>query len=65
MNSITVQLPEERIQKLRERAGQMGLSIEDLVCIGIDEILSQPDDPFAEGRTQPAANNSELYRRLL
>ncbi|MEH1778812.1 MAG: hypothetical protein V7K67_08150 [Nostoc sp.] len=39
MNSITIQVPDERLLKLQETANNLGVSIEELVLMGIEEIL--------------------------
>jgi len=37
-----MELPEERVEKLRELAQRLGISLEELVRVSIDELLSQP-----------------------
>jgi hypothetical protein len=41
MNSVTITIPDERWLKLQEIAASLNVSVEDLVLIGIEDLLSQ------------------------
>lgn len=64
MTQITVQLPAERMARLQERAAQLGVSLEQLVQLSIEELLSQPDEQFQKAAEYVLQKNAELYRRL-
>jgi predicted transglutaminase-like cysteine proteinase len=64
MSSITIDLPEEHLSKLREIAGRMGVSVEDLARMSIEELLAQPKEDFGRAADYVLNKNAELYRRL-
>jgi hypothetical protein len=43
MNTISIALSDERLLKLQKLAGELNLSIEELVLIGIENLLAQPE----------------------
>lgn len=64
MISITIALPDERLEQLQELAKQLNISTEELVRISIDELLSKPDNEFQQAAEFVLDKNDELYRRL-
>jgi plasmid stability protein len=64
MSSITIRLPEQQFDRLREIACRFGLSVEDLARISIEEMLAQPDEKFERAADHVLKKNDELYRRL-
>jgi len=64
MSSITIELPEERLQKLRELAAQLGVAPEELIRASVEGLLNRPDDRFRQAAEYVLKKNSELYRRL-
>ena len=64
MTTITVALPEDRLLKLKEIAARLRVTPEDLVRITIEELLSRPDEAFAQAADYILKKNDELYRRL-
>lgn len=62
--SLAFELSDEKARKLREKAEQFGLSLEELVQAGIDDFLNQPDERFQEALEHTLDKNSELYDRL-
>jgi hypothetical protein len=64
MSSITIDLPEEHLSKLREIAGRTGVSVKDLARMGIEELLAQPEEDFLRAADYVLKKNAELYRRL-
>ena len=64
MSSITIELPEERMQELRERAARFGVAPEELVRASVEGLLNRPDDRFKEAAEYVLKKNDELYRRL-
>ena len=64
MSSITIELPEERLQKLRELAAELGVTPEELLRASVEGLLNRPDDEFKQAAEYVLKKNSELYRRL-
>lgn len=64
MASISVTLPNDRLQKLQEIAARLGVTPEDLVRVSIEELLARPDDAFQQAVDYVLNKNAELYRRL-
>jgi len=64
MSSITVALPEERLEKLNEMARQLGVVPEELVRVSIEELLTRPEPDFEQVVDYVLKKNAELYRRL-
>ena len=64
MTTITIDLPKERAQKLREMALEFGVSMEDLARIGVEVLLSRPDEQFKKILEYVLKKNTDLYRRL-
>jgi hypothetical protein len=64
MSTITITLPDERLAKLREAAVRYGVTPEDLARVGVEELLSRPDEAFQQAVDYVLRKNDELYRRL-
>ena len=64
MGTITIMLPDERLSKLEDRAADLGISIEELVRLSVDELLAKPDDAFEQAISQVLEKNRDLYVRL-
>jgi antitoxin FitA len=64
MGRITVELPEERLQQLRELAAKLGVPPEELLRASIEGLLNHPDDRFRQAADYVLKKNAELYRRL-
>jgi hypothetical protein len=64
MTDLTIELSEEMLTKLRERASAYGISPEDLVHAGINRILESPESEFKKAVDYILKKNEELYRRL-
>ena len=48
MGTITVNLSEDRLSKLKKRAASLGVAPEDLILVSIEELLIQPDGAFVD-----------------
>ena len=46
MNTITITLSDERFAKLKEIAADYNVKPEELARVGVEELLSRPDDEF-------------------
>lgn len=64
MTSITIALPDDRMEQLQELAKQLKVSPEKLVLLSIDELLSKPKSEFQQAADFVLDKNDELYRRL-
>jgi len=64
MNAITLTLADDRLAQLQEMAARFQVSLEELVRVGVEELLAQPDDVFQRALTAVLEKNAELYRRL-
>ena len=64
MSSITIEMTEERLARLKEVAARLGVSPEDLARMGVEELLANPDEKFEEAARYVLEKNAELYRRL-
>ena len=64
MTTITVSLPEERLEQLRELARQAQVPPEELARAGLEDWLRQPRADFVQAARYVLQKNAELYRRL-
>lgn len=64
MTTITIELPSERLQKLQEMALRFGVSMEDLIRVSVEDMLTQPEEQFRKAARYVLKKNTELYRRL-
>jgi predicted transcriptional regulator len=64
MNAITITLSDDRLAQLQEMATRFQVSPEELVRVGVEELLAQPDDVFQRAVATVLKKNAELYRRL-
>lgn len=64
MNTITLALPEDRLLKLKEMAGRLGITPEDLVRVSVEELLGRPEEDFRKAADYVLKKNADLYRRL-
>ena len=64
MTTLTIQLPEKNLAKLKEKAARLNLSVEQLASVGVDDLLSRPDEAFEQVVEHILKKNAELYRRL-
>ena len=64
MSSITINISDEQLLKLREIAARLGVSPEDLARVSIVELLAQPEEKFERAAAYVLKKNAELYRRL-
>lgn len=64
MNTITINLPDERFVQLKEAAGRLGVSPEELARASIEDMLMLPDEIFRRTLDNLLKKNAELYQRL-
>ncbi|MEQ1843976.1 MAG: DNA-binding protein [Nitrospira sp.] len=64
MVTLTISLSDEEMQRLRALSTREGLTVEQMVSLGIHDFMSQPDDAFKTAAKRVMKKNAELYRRL-
>jgi antitoxin FitA len=64
MSAITVPLSEERLERLKALARQVGVAPEELARATLEDWLSQPREDFQQAALYVLRKNAELYRRL-
>jgi len=64
MTTITIELPSERLKKLQEMALKFGISMEELVRVSVEDMLTQPEEKFRTAAQYVLKKNTELYKRL-
>ena len=64
MSPITIHLPDDRAAKLRELAVNLGIALEDLVRLSIEDLLSKPAEDCQQAIDHILNKNKDLYERL-
>jgi antitoxin FitA len=64
MTTITIALPDERLRQLQEMAQRLRVAPEELILVGIEDLLSRRDDELERALDYVLRKNAELYRRL-
>lgn len=64
MKTIAIAIPDDRWQKLEETATRLGISLEELVLIGVEELLNRQEVAFQDAMEYVLKKNSQLYQRL-
>jgi predicted transcriptional regulator len=64
MNTLSINLPDEFLQKLKEVAIRYQVTPEELVLASIEEFLSRPEETFQMALEYVLKKNADLYRRL-
>jgi len=64
MSTITIVLPDDRVQKLEELANRFQVPLEELVRVSVEELLTRPEDQFQRALDYVLNKNAELYQRL-
>ncbi len=64
MTTITIPISDDRFVKLNELSHEFGVSLEDLIRISIEELLTQSDNKFQGAMDYVLDKNQELYQRL-
>jgi hypothetical protein len=62
--TLTIELPEARLERLLTLAHQAGVSPEALVQANLEVWLSQLPEDFSQAAQYVLQKNQELYRRL-
>ncbi len=64
MTTITIEIPRERIQQLKEYAELFGVSMEELVRASVEDMLAQPEEQLRKAMQYVLKKNAKLYKRL-
>ena len=64
MTSVTVTLSDAEMRRLEELSKREGLTVEQMVRLGINDFIGQPDESFRTAAMRVIEKNAELYRRL-
>ncbi|KOR36923.1 MULTISPECIES: hypothetical protein [Planktothricoides] len=64
MKNITISIPDDRLLKLEKTASNMGVSVEELLLMGVEAVVNQPEDSFNQAIAYVLNKNAELYQRL-
>ena len=64
MSTITITLPDERLNRLEHRAADLGITVEELVKMSLDELLAKTEEAFDQAVNRVMEKNKDLYERL-
>lgn len=64
MTSLTINLSDETLKLLKEKAELFRISPEDLIRLSLEDLLSRPDESFQNAMKYVVSKNADLYRRL-
>lgn len=64
MTTLTINLPDDRMITLQERAEELGVTPEELVRVSVEELLSRPESNFQHALNYVLKKNTDLYKRL-
>ncbi|MDE3017863.1 MAG: ribbon-helix-helix protein, CopG family [Nitrospirota bacterium] len=64
MATVKVSLSDEEMRRLEELSKREGLTVEQMVRLGIHDFISQPDETFHASAKRILEKNAELYHRL-
>ncbi len=64
MTSITIDIPDDQLQKLQSLAKAHGISPEELLRSSLEDWLSSPKPEFSDAASYVLKKNAELYKRL-
>lgn len=64
MNTITINLTDEKWRRLKEMAARLGIAPEELIQTTLNDLLTQPDESFKPALDYVLEKNKELYRKL-
>ncbi len=64
VETITITVTNDRLSKLRDVASDFNVTIEELIRLSIEDLLSQPEAAFQRAMEYTLDKNRELYQRL-
>jgi predicted DNA-binding protein len=63
MATLTISLSDEEMRRLEALGKREGLTAEQIMRLGINDFIGQPDDAFHSAAKRVMEKNAELYRR--
>ncbi len=64
MKTLTIELSDETAGRLESLADQLGMSLEEVAQVSIDDQLKRLGQEYEEAAEEILSKNTELYRRL-
>ena len=64
MATLTISLSDEAMRRLEVLGKREGLTVEQMVRLGIHDFIGQPDDAFHAAARRVMEKNADLYHRL-
>jgi antitoxin FitA len=64
MATVTISLSDEEMRRLEKLSKREGLTVEQMVRLGITDFIGQPDESFRAAAKRVMEKNAELYHRL-
>ncbi len=64
MTNLVISIPDDTFVKLQAIAAKFQLTPEELVFVGIKDLLEQPEIEFTRLMQYVLSKNAELYRKL-
>lgn len=64
MKTITLKIADDRLLKLEATATTMGVSVEELLLMGVESVVKRPEVSFPNAMAYVLNKNTELYQRL-
>ena len=64
MGRMIITLPDECQSRLEQRAAELGITVEELVKMSLDELLAKTDEAFDQAVNRVMEKNKDLYERL-
>lgn len=64
MEQLTITLPEEIANQLRDASQKVGVKPEDFMLVSLQEKLASLDSEFTEAMKYVLSKNADLYGRL-
>jgi len=64
MEQLTITLPQEIAEQLKDASEKLGVTPEELLLISLQEKLANLDSDFTDAMKYVLKKNAELYRRL-
>jgi len=64
MKTLTIQLSDETADRLKALAERLGMSLEEVAQVSLDDQLKRLGQEYEEAAEEVLSKNAELYRRL-
>ena len=64
MTTVSISLSDEEMRRLEALGKREGLTVEQMVRLGTNDFIGQPDDAFHAAAKRVIGKNAELYRRF-